>query len=191
MRSIQVALSAAVAVCSVSVILVGAPRQDLKGLDELTLPTSRLPAGCHLSAAPSRPATGDRVQGGLWAGLPITSNPWTGGERPIVAAIRERLDGPTMLPDGPPLERRELEKFRAHLADGVEVAYAAIYSSDNPGLVVVYAVRFASERSTAAAVRATARTGLRFVSGRTLVGVSGDSSCFPAVATYLKELLNR
>jgi hypothetical protein len=130
----------------------------------------------------------------MWAGLPITSNPWTGGERRVVAAIRERIDASTIvIPDGPPLNGRDLAAFRAHLADGVEAAYAAVYRTDHPVPVVVYGLRFASDSSFEDAwVKAAGRPGTRFASGRTIVELSGDSSpCFPAVAAYVRTLLNR
>lgn len=94
-------------------------------LHDLTVPTDRLPTGCALSPAASLPLDGKRVRTGLWAGLPIAMNPWTGTDRPLIASIRERMDGPTLTPDGPPPTARELSRYRSRLADGVEEAYAA------------------------------------------------------------------
>jgi hypothetical protein len=69
-------------------------------INDLTVPPDRLPAGCTLSPSDSVHLDGNRIRGGLWAGLPIASNPWTGTDRPIVAFIRERMDGPPLEPDG-------------------------------------------------------------------------------------------
>jgi len=112
-------------------------------INDLTVPPDRLPAGCTLSPSDSVRLDGNRIRGGLWAGLPITSNPWTGTDRPIVASIRERMGGPPLEPDGPPLDRPAASRYRLLLADGVEEVYAAIYlmqSDSTP--IVVYASRF-------------------------------------------------
>jgi len=46
-------------------------------MNDLTVPQDRLPAGCTLSPTASVRLDGNRVRGGLWAGLPIPINPWT------------------------------------------------------------------------------------------------------------------
>jgi hypothetical protein len=45
----------------------------------------------------------------------------------LVASIRERMDAPTLMPDGPPLSPGEAASFRLHFADGVEGKRTAIY----------------------------------------------------------------
>jgi hypothetical protein len=63
-------------------------------LADLTVPADRLPTGCGLSPSPWIRSSDNRVRSGLWAGLPISSNPWTGTDRAIVASIVERVIDP-------------------------------------------------------------------------------------------------
>ena len=95
---------------------------------DLTVPKDRLSRGCALSPTASARIDGNRVQGGLWAGLPIPTNPWSGTDRQIIASIRERVDGPLLVADAPPPTARELSRNSLLLADGVGEAYAAISS---------------------------------------------------------------
>src|SRR5580693_1202638 len=88
---------------------------------DLTLPAERLPVGCVLSPTPSAHLDGSRVRSGLWAGFP--ANPWTGTDRRLMASIRQFVDGSAAVPDGPPLSARELSRYLALLADGIEEAY--------------------------------------------------------------------
>src|SRR5687768_15642469 len=113
---------------AIAVLLTSAVQtQTNTTLQQLTVPAERLPAGCTLSPAPAQSIDGQHVRGGLWAGLPISRNPWVGTDRQIIASIRERVDPPSELPDGPPLSRAELARARLRLADGVEAGYAAVY----------------------------------------------------------------
>jgi len=102
------------------------PVHTVFGVTELTVPAQRLPADCALPDAPVIRIGDNKMQSGLWAGLPITSNPWIGSDRAIVAAIVERMDRPTLVPDAP-LTPRDAARFRLQLADGVDEAYAAVY----------------------------------------------------------------
>src|SRR5262245_35334242 len=79
-------------------------------IHDLTFATG-LPGECDLSSAPSRRLDGNRFQSGLWGGLPITTNPWSGTDAKIIASIRERMYGPPRMPDGPPLDRRAAARF--------------------------------------------------------------------------------
>jgi hypothetical protein len=165
-------------------------------MQELTVPGDRLPAGCALSPGDSIQADGNRVRGrGLLWGLPIPTNPWTGTDRRIVASISERVHGPIMAPDGPPLTARELARFRSQLADGVEEAYAASYTQGESQVAVVYAARFSStERPDDRQSGRRASTDPRVVRveiGPIIALVSGDGGqCFQAVGAYLKSLSN-
>ncbi|PYR46655.1 MAG: hypothetical protein DMF95_18100 [Acidobacteria bacterium] len=76
---------------------------------DLTLPAERLPVGCALSPAPSVHLDGSRVRYGLWSGFP--ANPWIGTDRRLMASIRELVDGPATIPDGPPLDAKELPRY--------------------------------------------------------------------------------
>src|SRR5947207_12255910 len=79
--------------------------------------------------------------------LSVNGNPWIGTDRPLVATIRERVDAPPPVTDGPPLSAPEATRFRLRLADGVEEAYAAVYKQDGPPAIVVYGLRFANATS--------------------------------------------
>ena len=77
--------------------------QNAFPLERLTVAADRLAAeGCRLSPSHSMPIGGNRIAGGLWAGLPISTNPWIGREPAVAAVIRERVDGTPSPPDGPP-----------------------------------------------------------------------------------------
>jgi hypothetical protein len=162
----------------------------LVSINDLMVPPDRLPAGCTLSPSDSVHLDGSRVGGGLWAGLPITSNPWTGTDRSIVASIRERMGGPPLEPDGPPLDRPAASRYRLLLADGVEEAYAAIYSTQSDSTpIVVYASRFTP--TARPFYRSRPAPNHRVEIGPFDVVVSGDGGqCFQAVEAYLKSLAN-
>jgi len=164
-------------------------------LADLTVPEDRLPPACALSPSPSQSLGGNVVQAGLWAGLPIKVNPWMGADTQLIVTIRERIDGPAPQPDGPPPSLGQLARFRLHLADDVEEAYAAIYAASGPPLVVVYAVRFAGDADAATPsgdAIATKPGRLRLTLGNVVVVVSGhDGPCFDAVATHVRALGER
>lgn len=162
-------------------------------LQDLTVPVGDLPGACALSPAASARISGNTVRGGLWAGLPISTNPWAGSDPPVIASIRELID-PPLLPDGPPLTTRESARYRFRLADGIDEAYAAIYAeSDSRSLVVVYGLRFSTAEQASSFLRdARALKTRRVVSvaiGPIVAIVSGDGGqCFQPVGAYLKSL---
>jgi hypothetical protein len=164
-------------------------------LHALTVPQNRLPVGCTLSPSATVRLDGSRVQGGLWAGLPIDRNPWIGTHRRVIATVRERMDGSPRTPDGPPLTGSQLSQFRLHLADGVDEGYAAIYRQPGSGqeLIAVYGLRFPSgggplESSPARRGSENPRI-LRVPIGPIAVVVHGDGGeCFQVIGAYLKSL---
>jgi hypothetical protein len=163
-------------------------------LTDLTVPAERLPTGCSLSPSPWIRSSDNRVRTGLWAGLPISSNPWTGTDRAIVASIVERVIDPPRLPDGPPLTSRELARFRLRLADGVEEGYAAVYTDGGLSLITVNALRY-SDITQLPSWRNPERVrpgSFRLTFGRTVLVVSGeDGPCLQAVGAHVKELASR
>jgi hypothetical protein len=159
------------------------------GLRDLAVPLERLPAGCVLPPAPTVNDGGNRIRGGLWAYLPITSNPWTGTERQIVAAIHERIQGPQPGPDAPPLSRGERARFRLAFADGIEEAYAAVYTFEARS-IVIYGVRSANNAKTARLPARSRLSGIRI--GPIVAYLDGDGSlCSQAAAAHLSELAKR
>ena len=161
-------------------------------LQDLTVPRDLLPDGCALSPADTVRLDGNQVRGGLWAGLPIPTNPWTGTDALVIARIRERMDPPLLLPDAPPLSAGERARYRLHFADGVEEAYAAIYTQSEPELIVVYASRLAGTEWPVGLTDQRAPRNPRAI--RVAIGpldalVSGDGGvCFQVVGAYLKSL---
>ena len=166
----------------------------LLALADLTVPPGRLPSGCALSPSPTIRIGNNQTRTGLWTGLPIASNPWTGTDRAIVVAILERVIDPPPLPDGPPLARAELARFRSRLADDVEEAYAAIYADGDRDLVTVTAVRYTDASQVPSrrnAVRANPGS-IRLTADRTVLVVSGqDGPCLQAIGAHVRELTAR
>ena len=160
-------------------------------LDTLTVPPSRLVPGCALSPAPFLRLDNNRMIGGLWGDLPITTNPWSGDDRAISGKIRERVAHAPMLPDGPPLSRSELARFQFELADDVERAFAAFYGEEGWPPIAVYAVTFKAAPIPQAPLNPSSNGELRLVHDRTVVLLSGrPGPCSSAVGAYLTELVS-
>lgn len=173
----------------VALALVLASTQAPDGLSDLTVPDDLLPAGCTLPASRSERLTDGRTRGGLWAGLPITSNPWQGTDPVVLAHIRERMLTGLNAPDGPPLDRRALAGYRLKIAADLEAGYAAVYAEGEPSsLIVVYAVRFSP--GTSPLPQDLRVAGARFVIGGIEAVVHGQGPCFQAVGAHLKSLAN-
>ncbi len=156
-------------------------------MSPLTVPADHLPAGCALAPHSVPRAEGPVVS--IVSSLPIPTNPWTGTDRPLIAAIRERMwQQQPMAPDGPPLGGREARQYWLRLADGIESGYAAFYdSSVGHDSVSVYAVRFANEEAIP-----TQRSHDRHITiGHTValvLGGEGAGECRAAIETYLRSL---
>jgi hypothetical protein len=164
-------------------------------MQELTVPAERLPAGCVLSPAPWRAVDGGRVRMNLWAEFP--TNPWIGTERTLIVSIREMVDGPPVLPDGPPLGPKQLSRYLSQLADGVEEAYGAVYLQSEADVIRVRALRFAPTEKPAGSARlndtSVSRNPamLRIAIGPIVASVTGiRGECFRVVGEHLKSLAN-
>jgi hypothetical protein len=112
-------------------------------LQDLTVPQDRLPTGCSLKAADPDPQRVRLISPMQSAG--ITTNPWTGTDRRILAWLRQSVDGygKLRLPDGPPLTQSQESALFLRFADGVEEGYAATYAQSGAPDLEVQAVRFA------------------------------------------------
>jgi hypothetical protein len=164
-------------------------------MQELTVPSERLPVGCRLSPAPTAHLDGGRVRAGLWAEFP--TNPWLGADRRLLASIRQQVDGPAAVPDGPPLDPKALSRYLGQLADDVEEGYGAVYIQSARDLITVRALRFApAEKVTADSSSSGARVVrnpavIRVTIGPIVAIVSGDGgACFQVVGEYLKSLVD-
>ena len=160
-------------------------------LDALTVPAAGLPQSCTVPASNSVALADGKVRAGLWAGLPIDSNPWRGSDRFIAASIRERMAGNALVPDGPPPSRPELATAKLPLADDIEEAYAAVYVAEQSRLVAVYATTRKEAAPKPVADKTRPRGGLRLTIGRTDIAVLGDGPCLDAIAAHLLELVKR
>jgi hypothetical protein len=190
-KALILAMSTASAACAHGVAQT-VPSRPVT-LSDLTVPNDRLPAGCRLVPSPTVFLGGNRIQGGLWANLPISTNPWVGTDRQTIASIRERVEGPVVVPDGPPPPAPELSRYRLSLADGVNEAYAAIYTQAGSTLpVIVYGFRFSSGRqpfSFSDTIGSDVSNAVRMQIGpiTTVIDVN-DDACSHAVEGYLKSL---
>jgi len=180
----------------VTVLYVSQPAgRHIVPMHELTVPADRLPAGCALSPAQSVRLDGNQMRSGLWAEFP--SNPWAGTERRLIISIRQIIEGPAKVPDGPPPGSKELSRYLGQLADGVEEAYGAVYLDADENLIVVRALRFASIETpvttgefSGAEVTASPAT-LRVPIGSIVAVVNGyQGACRRAIEAYLKSLSN-
>jgi hypothetical protein len=182
------ALVVATAVTTLSGAIVGG--QSELNLDLLTVPANELGSACRLAPASTEKVAGStRVRGGLWAGLPVSSNPWRGGDEVALAAIRARIEPPPAMPDGPPMSPAELAQFRIRRARGVEEGYAAIYDDGSGNLVTVYGLRFKTLHDAERVRGSAKRLANVFVTGRTAFAVAGrDSDCLERVARHLQTL---
>jgi hypothetical protein len=166
------------------------PQASLRSIDlrDLTVPAERLPAGCSIS--PER-LDSNQGRGRNWAGLPIATNPWAGSDPPIIARIRERIDGRIRMADGPPPTAAEAARFRLKLAEGVDEAYAAIYTQTDSNIVIAYALRFAQDANRISIARASDNPKIvRVASGPIAAVVTGDGGeYFQAVGNHVKSLV--
>jgi hypothetical protein len=188
MRS-ETLVSTFVVAASIGGVLSGQTPPREISLGDLTVPSSRLPAGCTLVAAPSERLDGNRMRSGLWTGLNIRTNPWIGTDAPVLADLRERVDPPEQ-PDGPPLSPKEATRYHLRLADGIDRGYAAIYREhDSSSLAVVYGFEFPSaDAALSFATRARAASHA-VVNGRVASFASGaGSECFQKIREYLNGL---
>lgn len=157
-------------------------------LDQLTVPPSRLPRGCALLRHEPRQGIGmpppTQVPG-------IMANPWVGTDKVFIARIRQRMEGPPSVPDGPPMNRRAAARYLLQWAEGIEDGYAAAYAQPGAADVIVYAIRFAaSATGRPASARMTAgRVVSRIEHGPIVAFVYGDGGeCFRAVESHLRSL---
>src|SRR3954470_11697758 len=169
-----------------SILWIGSVAQPTApvSLTALTVPLTELPPGCRLAPAATMRLDGTRVQGGLWGGLSIESNPLTGKDRPLLATIRERTGPPTAMPDAGPLTRGEAARFRLMRAEGVEEGYAAVYLQADTDVIAVYALTLANGETIERPPRGTVHVDLGFTNAY----LSGnDGPCFQAILAHVQS----
>ena len=165
-------------------------------LHDLIVPRERLPADCVPAESPYERLADGKVRRSFWMGMPIRTNPWTGTDAVVISLIREQMDGPFPVPDGPPLSRGELSAFRLRLADGIEEGYVAFYQQEEsrPEVLRVFGVRVAEGRELNRSLREARRRedsarSVRIRSGLIHAVLHGDGGpCFQAIAAHLTTL---
>jgi hypothetical protein len=126
-------------------------------MQDLTIPTDRLPDGCHLkviepgrqagSVSPAQSSQGFHAIDPITPWMQpqgVTVNPWTGTNRRILTELRRSIDGYDELPvlDAPPLTPSEASSMFAQSANGVEEGYAVTYAQTGGRDLGVWAVKF-------------------------------------------------
>jgi hypothetical protein len=172
---------------------------DAIKLQDLTVANEQLPKGCALAASPTVRLSEKRVLGGLWAGLPIDSNPWIGTDRNVLARIREHMYGPPRLPDAPP-NAKAAAAYARHLVDNVSAGYAAFYQDVGPDGIAIYALTFTSDEPlrdpSTAPPKNPPTSDTRLVSwitlDKTVVLVVGDRGhCADVIQTKVQSLARK
>lgn len=181
--------------CSVAVVAAlavpASAQPAARALEALAVPPGTLAAGCVLIDAPSERTGQGQVRSGLWADLPIRSNPWLGDDPRVLTEIRTRMFGPDMVKDAP-ADRRSATHMQRTLVEGMS-GYAAFYRQGD-ARVAVYALRPDSQHrwtrpqpplSEPVGDRAVARISI----GAAAALVVGDSGpCFESVEQHLRDL---
>lgn len=161
--------------------------QALLDLARLTVPIAPQPLTCRLAPSPvepPQPKAGDRVRLGLWSGLPISGNPCMDTDLEVATEVRERVLPPPRLPDGPPLSRADLRKFRARAAEDVVESYVAVYVDFAFQLTTVYGLRLrAGQRRPAVGEKSNEL--LRWAGPDLVVVVAGSGFCADPVLEHV------
>lgn len=172
--------------------------QPATSLAVLTVPPGRLPSGCALN--PVEPRVANATQGRVVAlsdvlGPLTPTNPWSGSDRRVAAAIRHRIDGAPVEPDAPPLGRRASAAYALKWVEHVVESYLAAYRSAEQSPIEVFALRFddqtlAHDTPPAGTRLPTRGVRRRVVLGATVVLVSAgaESSCFAAIENHVRSL---
>ena len=147
--------------------------------------------GCALIEAPSERTARGSVRSGLWAGLSIRANPWTGASPRVVFEIRTRMFGLDAIPDAPP-DLRTSAQIERSLVQGMS-GYAAFYRHGEER-VAVYALspivgdRWARPGPATGGTnegRAIARLSLGQAS---VLAVGEPGSCFESIERHVRSV---
>ena len=156
-------------------------------LARLTVPAESQPLTCRLASSPvepKQPKPGEQVTGGLWTGLPIPGNPYLGTDLAVATELRERVLPPPRIPDGPPLSRADLGRFRARAAEDVVESYVAVYLDPAFQLTTVYGLRLRAGQERTA-VRQSSTELLRWAGPTVVVVVAGSGLCANPVLKHV------
>ena len=79
---------AVVVALGLAALLSGNPHEAVSlALADFTVPQNRRPLTCRSTGSPVVQEDENRMRGGLWASLPITSNPWVGNTPRVLAEL--------------------------------------------------------------------------------------------------------
>jgi hypothetical protein len=185
-RGYDTGMLRALAVALMFVPTLATAQSTLTALQQLTVGAEGLPKGCRLTPVATEPAGPGDVRLGLSGGLSMSANPWIGGQIELIVPVREAIDGPIDIADGPPASPREVARQRARLADGVEEAYAALYESASGGQIAVYGLKLNSPPAPALVSDRRTRRANRVEIGPFVISHRGDGSdCHEAVVAHL------
>lgn len=163
-------------------------------LRALTPEQDSLPSGCTLSGPPSSSLQGGKERLELWRGIGASVNPWYGTDSRLLAAVRERMYGPVVGPDGPPLNRVEAARYVLQAVEDIEVGYAAFYHGGPTLRASVYALRFKNTvhaPEPAGHTHVSSRGAFRWFRYRnTIILVAGDDgTCSEFIGTHVASVV--
>ena len=158
--------------------------QDNFPLASLTVSENELPRGCRLMPSDAK------------LRFIFPSNPWLGRNPQSLVALRNIIDGPLKVVDGPPLSARQLSAFEQRWLESVVDGYRATYVSSEEDVVTVSAIRFTNLKAAkAASIRRqfdsfSAHSFHRVTFGTAIVVVASTSEtdCFRAIDAFIRKL---
>jgi hypothetical protein len=177
-------------IVGVSVVVVSA--QSAPALSALTVPATSLPDGCRLGPQPPKPTPIVLADGKLIQRLNppgwFPTNPWFGTDDWLMVRVQQAIEPAApgiRLPDGPPLEHKEVSKLAWSLKGHVVEAYQAEYEASPGGLIRVQAVRYTEAKWAAP----DPLQENRIVRGTTVILIGGQpSQCLTAIREYIQAL---
>jgi hypothetical protein len=180
---------------------VGVSAQSGPAFSALTVPGASLPDGCRLTPPLPEPTT-------IPAPAPIVpfgpvrfpSNPWFGTDYKLIVQIRGAFESAPLfrLPDGPPLDERDLRRLEARSRGNIEKTYHASYETPLNGSIHVQAVRYTDAKwamsdppmRKLSVARRDSVESVRIVRGSAVILVTGNplGECFKIVRNYIQSL---
>ena len=169
-----------------------ASAQSAPPLSALTVPAGSLPDGCQVAPQPPTPTPivlpdGKLIHRSSHPGK-FPTNPWYGKDDTYMVQVQNAIEPAprVQMPDGPPLERKEISRLVWSLRGHVAEAYHATYQDSFGASIVVQAVRYHDAKWATVNPLQTNR----IVRGSTVIRLDSTqpTGCLNAVWTYLQAL---